>query len=300
MLLFNHISIIIVICNLFRYSLGNVVRQGEEVEVPTGRSLNGTLKSRGTNISSQDLEVHPNTHLSHYVDSRSAQISARDADIQSDPYTSLGEDSASPQISPRDLAPGLTGMDLLLANNQLCAHRRDWPPSPGTSRRDLQKRKKPSAVLWQGAAERIFVDMGLAAWHAWSEAPQAIGTYGLCGCTAVAIVTQTGALVAHISPNEAQFLTQMNNIRNIYNRNLGGQILPRVFVFVPALDNVIQSQFWQNWIVDFLTSQLGVSVQTEPYRMVLNGGAHDGTLLVRRVARAIQVFVNDILISSSS
>ena len=144
----------------------------------------------------------------------------------------------------------------------------------------------------------VLVDSGLAMWHAWSEAPPVIGTYGLCGCTAVAIVSQAGALVAHISPVEAQFSTQMNNIRNIHNRNINGQTLPRVFVFVPARDNVIQSQFRQDRITDFLRSQLGESIHAEPYHMFIEGGAHDGTLLVRKVAGAIQVYVNDILMSS--
>lgn len=253
---------------------------------------NGAPKPDSPKVSSRDLEVQfgPDPELSGAAKSGSSKVSSRDLDVQfaADPALDGTPNPNGPPLSPR--AP--SGLDKLLQNDQRCAHRKNWHRSV-----DLEKRAKPSDVLWN-VGQAVVVQMGLAAWHAWGQAPEAIGTYGLCGCTAVAIVGQAGAIVAHIQPNQAQFQNQMNHIRNLYQTHIQGQTLPRVFLMTPALNNVVQVQAWQDQVRSALTA-LGVSVQEEPYPMVVNGGARDGTLVVQRIAGAIKVWLNEKLISSS-
>ena len=197
------------------------------------------------------------------------------------------------QLSSRDWTlKDFPGLDVLLKNDQLCANRKNWHRSV-----DLQKRARISDILWR-TGQAIVVNMGLAAYHAWNQAPDTIGTWGLCGCTAVVIASEGGAIVAHIQPNPALFNVQLNRIRDLFNQNVRGGTLPRLFLITPVLDNVPQVPPWQDQISNYLNS-LGASIQHEYYPMVINGGPRDGTVVVQRIAGALKVWLNEKLISSS-
>ena len=312
MLSSKHICFFLFVGHLLPLSLGNAIPRDLEVHFAADPALDGAPSPK---VSSRDFEVHfaHDPALDEAPSSNGPKVSPRNLEVHFAVDPSLDEPS-TPKVSSRDqeadfatdpelneapisddsqiFARALTGLDLLLKNDQQCANRKNWPRSF-----DLEKRVKPSDVLWN-VGQAIVVNMGLASYHAWNQAPEAIGTYGLCGCTAVAIVGQAGAIVAHIQPNQAQFQNQMNRIRDLFNNNIRGQTLPRVFLLTPTLNDVVQVQPWQDQISTFL-SGLGVAVQDEHYPMVLNGGARDGTLVVQRVAGAIKVWLNEKLISSS-
>ena len=163
----------------------------------------------------------------------------------------------------------------LLKTDQKCHANKNFPP-----KRDLEKRTNPSDVLWQNGAA-VVADMGNAVPLRFGDnGIFAIGTNGLCGCTALAIIGTTNAVVAHFSPNENQLQGLLTYVHQLVNENLVGQAV-RVIFSPPALNGVTMVQPFQDKITKYLTDTMKfTSIQPFPYVYNPTGGPRDGTLVV--------------------
>ncbi|KAL8814654.1 MAG: hypothetical protein Q9223_006138 [Gallowayella weberi] len=162
----------------------------------------------------------------------------------------------------------------------------------------IEKRvNKPADLLWSGNA--IVVDMGAAIWHAWAGNPIPIGTFGLCGCTALVLANDVGAIVAHIRPNAGTINVDLQVIRNLFTAN-GMGTAARAILFQPATFGMVQQQGFQDQIANFLSQQLSVSLHREVYdTMPQTTNGRDGTLVVRQVGQLIKIWMNNKLVAWS-
>jgi hypothetical protein len=76
-------------------------------------------------------------------------------------------------------------------------------------------------------------DMGAEIWHQFTADAKIVGTDGVCGCTAVAIVGTTGAIVAHITPNTKKAQEQFHRLKALFDDNLKGKPLLRALMYYP-------------------------------------------------------------------
>ena len=101
----------------------------------------------------------------------------------------------------------------------------------------------PSAMLRKENSGHL-VTMGDEDYLEFSTEKPAIGTHGLCGCTAVVVITQNGAIVAHVSPNTAKAHDQFVNLRNFFNDKIKDkQTITRIVVFSPQGLTGVQAKF---------------------------------------------------------
>ena len=158
----------------------------------------------------------------------------------------------------------------------------------------------PSDSLFDnhGAAAWI-VDMGMAYYLDWYHSPRnVIGTIGLCGCTAVAILGGSGAIVAHISPSADlnAIDAQLQHLGALFTQNLAGQMV-NAYLFVPAENgNTLVPQF-QIHIQQFLEGLFMANWRVLPYTYNEAGRARDGTVVVQMVANLVSVYLDDKLVS---
>lgn len=325
MFLFNIVSVSLTIGGLFPSSIAKAIPQGPELHFATNSTLDDTSNSDDPKVSSRGLEVHfaTNPELDKASGSNITNLSSRGVAVNfaTDPGLDEAPDPHSTNISsrgteddsvnvPREevhfehntshvVSRDLSELDQLLKNDQFCAHRKNWHRSL-----DVKKRAdtpgKPSNVLWN-VGQAIVVNMGMAQWQTWGEKPDAIGTTGLCGCTAVAIVAKTGAIVAHITPNQQQFKIQMDNIRNLFDAHVKG-LSNAVFVMAPTLDGVVRVQQWQTEVQQYLWD-MGLSSRLVTYattKDAAEGHFQQGTALVQNLSGKIRVWLDDGLLAESS
>lgn len=101
---------------------------------------------------------------------------------------------------------------------------------------DLEKRvdRENSECLFNDGEAEV-ADMGETKYMPWSTTgPKAIGTVGLCGCTAIAIIGESGAIVSHISPFLITLDGQLDKLKESFNFNMRADIQVAAFVFSPT------------------------------------------------------------------
>ena len=201
-------------------------------------------------------------------------------------------EASDPTIVPREL----TDMQKLIQADLKCAqqnrpHRRSLTLTPRSP-------MPPSDSLFDnhGAAAWI-VDMGRAYYLDWNHSPRnVIGTIGLCGCTAVAILGGSGAIVAHISPNLDLLDAQLQYLGNLFTQNLANQMIS-AYLFIPAVNgNTLVPEF-QDHIRLFLEGLFLANWRVIPYTYNEAGRARDGTVVVQMVANLVSVYLDDNMVS---
>jgi len=106
-------------------------------------------------------------------------------------------------------------------------------------KRSLQKRTAPSQQLYD-ASVATNVNMGRQAYQSFGQ-KKVIGTHGVCGCTAVAVISPAGAVVAHVAPNIGTFDGQLRDVSSLLSSNMKGlRNKPLAYLFVPAVGGQIQ------------------------------------------------------------
>ena len=164
--------------------------------------------------------------------------------------------------------------------------------------------QSPSDIMWSAPWQCLIVEMGMSEYHPWSGSAQAmIGTRGFCGCIAVAIVGNGGAVVSHLVT--VQDMKPRLDLMFAKFLSMHGQYDIQAYVFSPqAGGKITQAMEAVARIVaievrDFITRNMQSSVVLGSYAV---GGdspefARLGTLVTTIVQVAIKLWVNDVLIN---
>lgn len=156
----------------------------------------------------------------------------------------------------------------------------------------LEKRARPSDALFT-AGQALRIGMGESGFLTWISNSYGIGTFGLCGCSAMAIVGNAGSIVAHISPNPKVLTEQLIQIFTLYQQHLRDGETPRAYFFPPASeDGAVMVAPFQDIIKEFITF-MGFGLVQNTYQFNSDGTARDGTLIVRKVVDLVLVYLND-------
>lgn len=91
----------------------------------------------------------------------------------------------------------------------------------------------PPSALLKAVIGTAVADMGAEIWHQFTADARIVGTDGVCGCTAVAIVGTTGAIVAHITPDMKIAQEQFHRMKRLFDDNLKGKPLLRALMYYP-------------------------------------------------------------------
>ncbi len=194
-------------------------------------------------------------------------------------------------------------MDDQLHDNERCAAQvqknKKWQRSSELDKRvdTSPKRPKPANIMFGPTASMCrIVDRERAQFLQWG-AMNMIGTIGLCGCTAVAIVSDAGgAIVAHWSPNADTYQQQMDNLRQLFDTNLRGQEGLQAYIFGPAQNGVPQVPQLPENIRDDIFQYLGIPTARGTYEQGdpdSPAERHDGTLLVQLAQGALYIWINN-------
>ena len=148
--------------------------------------------------------------------------------------------------------------------------------------------------------------MGEVVYHAWANNPQAIGTKGLCGCTAVAVVGQFGAILGHINPSGRDLPNidrQLNGLLHLFNQHIrpytpySGAF---AMIFPPNLANGAPvSQFFTDYITNFMTTNIGIAPTPHPYNFEIQGldsRAHSNIVIKRLLGGVVKTWINDAIV----
>ena len=101
---------------------------------------------------------------------------------------------------------------------------------------DLKERvdRENSDCLFN-AGEAVVADMGETEYLPWlTTGPNAIGTVGLCGCTAISIISPKGAMVSHISPNPITLHSQLDKLKQKFDFNMRAEIQVYALIYSPT------------------------------------------------------------------
>lgn len=193
-------------------------------------------------------------------------------------------------------------MDDQLHDNERCAAQvqknKKWQRSSELDKRvdTSPKRKQPANIMF-GADRNMcrIVDQGRVQFLQWG-ATNMIGTVGLCGCTAVAIVSEAGgAIVAHWSPNANTYQQQWDNLWQLFDTNLRDQ-RAYAYIFGPAHNGVPEVPQLPDNIRDDIMNNMGISIVRGIYEQGdPNAPAQstDGTLLIQLAQGALYVWLNN-------
>jgi hypothetical protein len=193
-------------------------------------------------------------------------------------------------------------MDDQLHDNERCAAQvqknKKWQRSSEIDKRvdTSPKRKQPANIMFGADANMCrIVDQGRAQFLQWG-ATNMIGTVGLCGCTAVAIVSQAGgAIVAHWSPNANNYQQQWDNLWQLFDTNLRGQPA-YAYIFGPEHNGVPRVPQLPDNIRTDIMNNMGISIVRGTYEQGdPNDPAQgtDGTLLIQLAQGALYVWLNN-------
>lgn len=159
-------------------------------------------------------------------------------------------------------------------------------------------RPTPGNILFSQPGWCEVVDGGAARYLLWSQR-SLIGTIGLCGCTAIAITGEFGAIVAHINPNLETFYPQMNALRDLFRQNIQGQTA-QVYLLGPSRNGAAMVPQFTTDAYNYITHNIGLPIVRTLYE-VGNVDNRDqarlGTLLVQLWQNALYVWVNNVKIN---
>ncbi len=112
----------------------------------------------------------------------------------------------------------------------------------------------------------MVVAMGAAIYHDSASAPPAIGTNGLCGCTAVAIISQVGTIVAQVSPSFNTIDAQLEEIQRLYNEFNQPQAQAYAYYFPPTdSTGELLVEVFQDYIKPFMQNSMSLGASTMAY-----------------------------------
>lgn len=241
----------------------------------------GTKDTSDSETSLPDIEVRSPYDVATRV--KRNPDDAPDVTSQSTPITSWQPFlPALAQLDNADYICDLAGLQM-------------YTPIGGPSHFVDQRPGLPSSCLWN-PGQAVLVGMGLCDVNTWSNEPPAIGTRGLCGCTAVALASTAGAIVAHISPNPDTISSQLASLLHSYQSTIGlSQTLVTAWFFPPTDgEGIIQVPQWQNYIKNFISTQMSLVPIEEPYIADPNSlDGYTGTVVVKKIAGLIAVYLND-------
>ncbi|KAG7006068.1 hypothetical protein G7Y79_00016g040530 [Physcia stellaris] len=298
-----------------------VVRSAHNTDPVHGASLDGSDLGRrrvpeldssshsaglGTNSTNPKPSTHDLEFLSLYTQKHDvAKNLSRHEDDKSDSTLDL-------QKFTPDQLDIIRGIELeLMATDLKCALQNENGKKAETRSLELEERQVfgphqiPSNFLFDAEPECLIVGMGLSDYLPWTgtrSGQSVIGTIGLCGCIAVAILSNDGAVVSHLI-TRSDLSTQLNLMFAKF-LSMHGQYDIQAYVFTPETGEAIPSELAAVARVvamevrGFIISHMQCSVVLSSYAV---GGdspeyARLGTLVTTRVQGVIKLWVNDALI----
>ncbi len=228
-------------------------------------------------------------------------LSSRDVETNTAPNAVRDVERRVDRPTPKNVYDQIAqNLKSMTADDDKCWKR---ATSPGQKLRfrslGIEKRlDKPSDVLWK-AGLAVVVDRGESLFHDLALSPPALGTKGLCGCTAVAIVSQVGCIVAHISPNVNTIDAQLAALLRLYNNRIKPQAYAYAYYFPPTYTNgEIKVPVFQKYITDFMLKSMQLGASLKPYVADPDGNdAHEGSVVVKKVAGAIALYLNEKIVN---
>lgn len=158
-------------------------------------------------------------------------------------------------------------------------------------------RENPGNVLYDAPNICKIIDMNFADYLPWNDGNW-IGTVGLCGCTAAAIVGEYGAIVAHINPNPAYFVAQMDKIHDLYFKYLYGKPFVAAYVFAPAINGKIEAPILPEGVLGEI-AKWGITALLDSYEMYTAGAGDEnrlGSMLVQKAGTLAYTWINNKLV----
>ncbi len=292
----------LLITHLLPHSSANPIYKEPELGSVVGPGLSDRSTPKIPQLGRRDED------FSDWLKSHSG-LSSRDVETNSarDVAPDVEPRRDSPSIFPRgDHLPPTTvdqvvkQMNSLVAADHTCSKRAAAAPRLASRSLEIEKRVDhgPSNCLWNTALAMV-VDQGASIYHDWASPPPAIGTRGLCGCTAVAIISQVGTIVAHISPDVGTIDVQLNEMLRLYNDFIRPQAQAYAYYFPPTDTNHhIQVPNFQDYINHFLQTSMQLAANVRPYVAdPSDPDGHVGTVVVKKVAGSIALYLNDLLVN---
>ncbi|KAI4149055.1 MAG: hypothetical protein L6R39_002623 [Caloplaca ligustica] len=160
--------------------------------------------------------------------------------------------------------------------------------------------QSPSNILFDAPAQCLIVGFTDAQYLPFvGQTRNVIGTTGLCGCIAVAIVGESGAVIAHLA-TRLDMTAQFNRLLASFGA-MHGQRDITAYVFVPnqgpAITGAMAAAVGQISIQlrDFIIDNMGVPIVSRGYDAgaQTQGNARVGTLMAAVVGGVVRLWINN-------
>ncbi|KAI4114054.1 MAG: hypothetical protein LQ338_008065 [Usnochroma carphineum] len=258
----------------------------------------------------QEVEVNSARKSSldavEHFDSINQGISPRDLEL------SFAEDPPLDGADQSDSAPERRGISPAVAkdvlelerSNEKCAVQFDdkkyLARSVTLAKRVDIPAQTPADILWTAPAQCLIVGMEQSNYLPFSGQTQnVIGTRGLCGCIALAIVGEAGAVVAHLAP-KMDMTSQFNSVLADFTR-MQGQNDITAYLFRPDQGPVITAAMaaagsqLAAQVRDFIIDNMGIPVVARGYDAGSQTLANTrvGTLVTAAVGGVVRLWINN-------
>ena len=313
--------LLVVVSTLFAHSSARDV----EVEFAHDPTLDGGSEpeSADNKVFGRDIEVQfaqdPSLDENESFNTEDQKLSNRDVEVTfaTDPsLDGTGQSDSAPRRRnlkhsnidasahvPRDNAALL---QLLQLDQQCSAQHKQQQydkRSPELKKRVNLNPRKPAEILWTAPAQCKIVDIQLADYLDFSTGPQnVIGTYGLCGCVALAIVGNAGTIIVHLSPL-VDMTAQYARVLQKFNANMRYQQTGMTaYVFRPNAsppdikpESAAAAASLVKDMAEWIVAQLEIPVVAQGYDPGDNtpDNRRLGTLVSAVVSGVITVWINN-------